>query len=167
MVTNLRWCNISATRNCRLLRPSWYHWKWCAYSFSFTSMSSPVPIFSSPFSAVHKISFYPVTDLSVFQRRDSHSYIKFLRCPVSLHPLMPRKYTYHLALPATTLPIPHPGVDSWSAGTRLCIAVLVQQVWSLLCSLTEPIHQLAWTVVIKSREVDPSTGQPLSRGADS
>lgn len=135
--------------------------------FSYTPSHSPVSVFSSPLSTVHKVPFNPVTDLSVLERRDSHGYIEVLRCPVSLHPLMPRKDTYHLPLPLPAPPIPHAGVDSWATGTGLCVAVLVQQVGRFLTSPTEPVHQLTRAVVIKSWEVDSSTRQPLSRGADS
>lgn len=141
------------------------------YEAGLDFLASPLchahsPPFSSPFSAVHKVAFYPVADLSVFERCDSYCYIKFLRRPLSLHPLMPRKHTYHLPLPAPASPIPHPSVDSWPAGTGLSVTVLVQQVWCLLTGLTEPIHQFAWTVIVKSWEMDSMTRQPLSRRAD-
>lgn len=134
---------------------------------SYTLVSSLLSTFPSPLSAVQKVSFYPVANLSIFERRYSHCYIEFLRRPLSLYPLMPRKHTYHLPLPTSVPPIPHSGVDSWAAGPGLSITVLVQQVWCLLAGPTEPIHQLTWTIVIKSWEVDPLTRQPLSWRADS
>lgn len=134
---------------------------------SYTLVSSLLSTLFSPLSAVQKVSFYPVADLSIFERGYSHCYIEFLRCPLSLYPLMPRKDAYHLPLPTPVPPIPHSSVDSRAAGPRLSITVLVQQVWCLLAGPTESIHQLTWTIIIKSWEVDPLTRQPLSRGADS
>lgn len=121
----------------------------------------------SPLPTVHEVPFYPVADLSIFQRCDSHRYIKFLGRTLSLYPLMPGKHTYHLPLPASAPTIPHPRVDSRAASPGLSVAVLVQQVWSLLAGTTEPIHQLSWPVVIESWEVDSATRQSLSGGADS
>lgn len=127
---------------------------------------SPITRCSSPLSAVHKVSFDPVADLSIFKRCDSHSHVKFLRCAVTLHPLMPRKHTYHLSLPALSPAVPHPGVNPWAAGSGLRVAVLIQQVRRLLAGPTEAVHQLARPVIVKPREVDPAPGKPLSRGAD-
>lgn len=121
---------------------------------------------SSPLSAVHKVSFNPVADLSIFESCDSHSHIKFLRCAITLHPLMPGKHTYYLSFPALAPPVPHPGVNPWAARTRLRVAVLVQQVWRLLAGPTEAINQLARAVIVKPWEVDSSSGKPLSWGAD-
>lgn len=130
------------------------------------AISCGVSTSSSPLSAVHKVTFYPVTNLGVFEGRDSHRDVKFLRRPLSLHPLMSRKHTYHLPLPAPPPPVPHPGVDPRAAGPGLRVAVLVQQVGRLLASHAETIHQLTRTVVVEPREVDPSAWQLLGRGTD-
>ena len=78
---------------------------------------------------------------------------------------MPRKDADDFPLPLLLLSLPHSHVDPGPAGAGLGIALLVEQVVGLVLDVTEAVHQVAGSVVVVTREVDPAPWQLLGRRA--
>lgn len=116
--------------------------------------------------ALTRVPVDPVADLGIFERCYPHCHVVILLHPVSIyiHPLVTRENPNDLPRPLLLSWLFEADVDPRATGARFGIAVLVQQIIGLLRDRAEPIHQVARTVIVKAREVNPPGRKLLDRG---
>lgn len=114
---------------------------------------------------VSTVPMQPIANLGKLQRGEAYGHIVVSIFPFYLQPLVSRKDPDHLPLPALQGIVPNAAIHPRPAGSRPCVAVLVDQVVGLVLHGAETVHQLPGSVAVEAREVDALPSQAVGGGS--